>query len=145
MSAVHWRTNGSLDAGYLFRESHPIHSRELHDQWLRVDYMNQTPTSADPDHHVYEVGIRPFDKDQSFTLAESIHGGFYDPGGSLGFSLEELLRHPGWEKHFERSGCAWAAKIVRQNLFDKAAVLDKLVKEVCRRAGEGAMQKRRRA
>ncbi|HBO6968103.1 hypothetical protein [Pseudomonas asiatica] len=143
--AICWGERGSLGAGYLFQKSTPVSDEALKNQLLRVSYMNQAPTPTHSTHHVYGVYIFPFNVGEPFSLGESIGGGHGEMGGSRGFSLEGLLSYPEWKMHFELSGCAWAIGVVESYAPDVSAVLDQLVREICRREGEGGGAQKERS
>ena len=129
---VSWPGGRVLDAGYLYEKSKPIEGGALQRQVLRLGYQNQAPTPQHASHHVYGVWLCPF-RDRPFELGESIGGGHADTGGSAGFNLAGLRALPDWQHHFALSDCAWAVPLV-EAATDERALLNTLVKEVCRRA-----------
>ncbi|RKP47593.1 hypothetical protein [Trinickia fusca] len=130
---VVWPGDRSLDADYLYVKSRAIEGRTLQNQVLRVSYKNQAPTSQHPSHHVYGVWLYPF-REKLFEVGESIGGGHADMGGSSSLSLAELRVAQHWRDHFELSGCAWVVPFVDE-VSDERALLNALVKEICRHEG----------
>jgi hypothetical protein len=55
-------------------------------------------------------------------------------GYSVNYTLAELKAMPGWERHFDLSGGAWAIPLVSE-ATDSGALLKHLVKEICKREG----------
>jgi hypothetical protein len=131
---VRWPGGTVLAADALFTGSRPLGEPELERQSLRVAYRNQAPTREHPSHHVYAVYVRPFAAKQ-FLIGESINGGHLELGGSIVLSCAELLAWPGWEQHFELSGCDWAVPLISASGTEERARVDAVVLEVCRRAG----------
>jgi hypothetical protein len=111
-----------------------VSGRALESQVLRLEYQNQAPTEQDQRHHVYCVYLLPFGP-KPFDVGESIGGGHGERGGSFRFDLQELLAWPEWPRHFELSGAGWAVPMIEAGRHNEDALLDTLVREICRRAG----------
>lgn len=134
---VWWAGGLVLDADHLFAASAPLRGPELSDPLLRVSYRNQAPTPGHPRHHVYYVCVVPFGP-RPLLIGESINGGRgAQGGGSIALRLAELRAWRGWPEHFELSGCGWAVPLIGrgERVTDERAVVDAIVREVCRRAG----------
>ncbi|WP_203828256.1 DUF2442 domain-containing protein [Actinoplanes palleronii] len=130
---IRWPGGPALDADYLFTGSREVSGSELERQQLRVAYRNQAPTPEHPTHHVYFVYVAPFAA-RPLVIGESINGGHAEMGGSAAVDLAGLLARPGWQRHFELAGCAWAVPLVEDAGRADRARIDDLVREVCRRA-----------
>ena len=136
---VFWPDGGKVDATYLHERSRPINQEQLEHQVIRLSYKNQAPTTEDKLHHVYGVYLAPYSS-KSFRVGESIGGGLADRGSGYDVSLSELLAWPEWKRHFELSGCSWAAALVESLASKPEKLFDALISEACRRNGiaEGA-------
>jgi hypothetical protein len=128
--AICWDGIGTVDANFLYDRSAPMDPANLERQVLGLGCKNQAPTPQDKRHHVYGVNLARFGK-QPFGLEESIGGGMADRGGGSDYSLQELLRYPGWKQHFTMSGCAWAIPIIESHADESEHLLDLLVHEAC--------------
>lgn len=134
VDAIFWPDGGQVDADYLYQKSRPIDQGQLEHQVIRLSYKNQAPTLEDKHHHVYGVYLAPYSA-KIFRIGESIGGGIADRGGGYDLSLSELLAWPDWERHFELSGCSWAALLIESLATKPEQLLDALIGEACKRNG----------
>jgi hypothetical protein len=132
--AIEWPAGGRVDAEELHEKSRAVAPMELEQQVLRIGYKNQAPTPEDASHHVYGVYLARYSSEQ-FRVGESIGGGIADRGGGRALSLAALLAWDGWQRHFDLSGCTWAAALVDSMARDPVGLFDALVDEACIRNG----------
>ncbi|MFK7803942.1 MAG: hypothetical protein AB8G95_20075 [Anaerolineae bacterium] len=131
-----WGNSYQLTATYLHEKSDPITPEKLARQYLGLGSKNRAPTNEHPTHHVYIVGMFPFNAKASFSIGESIHGGHGDTGGSRSYSLAQLLNKEDWRADFERADCSWAVPIIEKSAAQDQQtefLLDTLAAELQRR------------
>ena len=139
---VHWTTGERADAAFLHARSTPLAPAQARWQSMTVGMRNRAPTAQHASHHVYGVVLLPF-AEQVLSLGESINGGHAEMGGSRDYTVAELLASEGWREHFRLADADWAIPFVEGHPQDRWAVVDALVPELCRRAGETADRYRR--
>lgn len=133
-SEIIWPTSGTVNSKFLYERSKPLENDRLENQIIRLSYKNQAPTSEDKNHHVYGVYLAPYSS-KPFRVGESIGGGMADRGGGHDYSLVELQEWAEWKRHFELSGCLWAATLINSLAANPVALIDALIAEACKRNG----------
>ncbi len=124
---IEWGHELKFDLQQLLQHSERADDETLKKKPLSISRKNQAPTEKHAKHHIYEVAIKPYDSDRLFILSESIGGGIADGGGAHYFTLEALIKSPGWKEHFKLSDCEWGIELVERCKAEPVKLIARMV------------------
>lgn len=131
-----WFNGLSFESDFIYDNSDEIAMGLLAKKSLTIGSANQAPTKQHASHHVYSFSIFPFKLEKQFVLGESIGGGHAEMGGSVFYSLNELIESPDYATHLKLANCSWVVEMLTANGSDWQSVLNDIVVEVCKRAND---------
>jgi hypothetical protein len=124
---IAWYNETSFDKEFLYNNSQNIDSEKLKWKGVSISRKNQAPTERHQSHHVYDISVKPFDKEKYLVLSESIGGGHGEMGGSMYYSTEELLKLSDWESFFIMADCEWGIDIIKNSGYNREKIINELI------------------